>query len=56
MDPIILQDKFISLLPINGDMCKDILKQIDSDYKENDIYFDQCTKLIELLNEKQLKL
>ena len=42
MDPIILQDKFISLLPINGDMCKDILKQIDSDYKENDNYINEC--------------
>ena len=42
MDPIILQDKFNSLLPINGDRCKDILKQIDSGYKEIDIYTNEC--------------
>ena len=42
MDPIILQDTFISLLPINGNMSKDILKEIDSDYKENYIYTNEC--------------
>lgn len=42
MDSVILQDKFNSLLPINGDKCKDILKQIDSNYKENNIYTNEC--------------
>ena len=46
MDSVILQDKFNSLLPINGDKCKDILKQIDSNYKENDIYWLKHKKLL----------
>ena len=33
MDSIILQDKFNSVLPINGHKCKDILKQTDSKLK-----------------------
>lgn len=42
MDPNILQDKFNYLLPINGDRCKDILKEIESNYKENDTYTNEC--------------
>jgi hypothetical protein len=32
MDSTILQDKFKNLFPINGDRCKDILKEINSEY------------------------
>ena len=42
MDPISLQDKLNSLLPINGDRCKDILKEIDSEYRENDKHTNEC--------------
>lgn len=42
MDSNILQDKFNSVLPINGDKCKDILKQIDSNYKEKYTYTNEC--------------
>ena len=42
MDSILLQDRFNPLLPINGDECKSILKGIDSNYKENSNYTNEC--------------
>lgn len=42
MNETILQDTFNSLLPINGCKCKDILKSIDSNYKENHDYTNEC--------------
>ena len=42
MDPNILQDRFNSLLPINGYKCKHILKKIDSNYRETYIYTNEC--------------
>lgn len=42
MDPTVLRDGFISLLPINGNLCKDILKQIDPEYKENNTHTNEC--------------
>lgn len=42
MNETILNDTFNSLLPINGCKCKEILKSIDSNYKENDDYTNEC--------------
>lgn len=42
MDSTILQEKFNGLLPINGNRWKDILKEIESKYKENDTYKNEC--------------
>jgi hypothetical protein len=42
MEPTTLQDEFNSLLPINGDKCKDILKKIYPGYKENKEYTNDC--------------
>ena len=42
MNSRILQDKFNLVLPINGNKCKDILKEINPEYKENKIYSNEC--------------
>ena len=42
--------------PIFGPNIRNKQQMFIEFYKQNDIYFDQCTKLIDLLNEKQLKL
>ena len=42
MNETILQDTFNPLFPINGCKCKDILKSLDSNYKENNDYTNEC--------------
>ena len=42
MNETILNDTFNSLLPINGCKCTEILKSIDSNYKENNDYTNEC--------------
>ena len=42
MDPTVLRDRFISLFPINGNKCKNILKQIDPEYKEKYTHTNEC--------------
>lgn len=42
MDSIVLQNTFNSLLPINGEKCKNILKSIDKNYKEIECYTNEC--------------
>lgn len=42
--------------PIFGPNIRNKQQKFIDFYKRNDIYFDQCTNLIELLNEKQLKI
>ena len=53
MNETILQDTFNSLLPINGCKCKDILKSIDSNYKENR-YFKKKDRVIDFELYKQV--